>query len=40
MRPEQLCPFRKTFSPHLISAAAQLFTTGCGDFAERVLATG
>jgi hypothetical protein len=40
MRPEGLCPVRKSFSPQFILGDAQLFTAGCGELLRALLAVG
>ena len=40
MRPRQACLERKTFSPDFIFGAAKLFTAGCGEVWEDLLAVG
>jgi hypothetical protein len=40
MRPRRACLERKTFSPDFIFAAAKLFTAGCGEAWEDLLAVG
>jgi hypothetical protein len=40
MRPRQGCLERKTFSLDFIFGAAKLFTAGCGEIREEILAGG
>jgi len=40
MRPWQACPERKSFSLDFIFGAAELFTEGCGELIEALLAFG
>jgi hypothetical protein len=40
MRPEEGCLGRKSFSREFIFGAAQLFTAGCGELFEALLAIG
>jgi len=40
MRPWQTCLERKTFPLHFTFGAAELFTEGCGELSEALLALG